>query len=71
MMEMFHPDIVLAIESGASPPTTVEKFVEKAICVEYRMAQLKKRGLGTSRLGKISRRRAVTIKQRDLTEGLS
>ena len=38
---MFRPDIALAIESGGSPPTMVEKCVERAICVEYKLAQLK------------------------------
>ena len=41
MMNMFCPDIVLAIESGGSLPTTVAKCVEKANRVEYRLAQLK------------------------------
>ncbi|KAL5549894.1 hypothetical protein UlMin_000070 [Ulmus minor] len=41
MMGMFRKDIALAIESGGSPPTTVAKCVERAIRIEYRMAQLK------------------------------
>ena len=41
MMDMFRPDITLAIESGGSPPTTVAKHVERTIRVEYKLAQLK------------------------------
>ena len=41
MMDMFRPEIALAIESGGSPPTIVAKCVERAICIEYRLAQLK------------------------------
>ena len=41
MMDMFHPNITLAIKSGGSPPTTVADCVEKTIHVEYRLAQLK------------------------------
>ena len=42
MMDMFHPSIVLAIESGGSLPSTVAKCAERAIHVEYRLAQSKK-----------------------------
>ena len=31
MMDMFRPDIALAIESGGSPPTTMARCVEKAV----------------------------------------
>lgn len=41
MMNMFRPDITLAIESGGGPPTTVVECVDRAIRVEYRLAQLK------------------------------
>ena len=41
MMDMFHLDITLSIENGGSPSTTVPKCVERAIRVEYRLAQLK------------------------------
>ena len=41
MMKIFHPVIALAIKSGSSPPTTVVKYVERAIHIEYRLAQLK------------------------------
>ncbi|KAL5575507.1 hypothetical protein UlMin_017206 [Ulmus minor] len=41
MMDMFFPDIALAIESGGSPPVSVEECVERALRVEYRLAQLK------------------------------
>ncbi|KAL5537339.1 hypothetical protein UlMin_046267 [Ulmus minor] len=41
MMDMFKPDIALAIESGGSPPTTVARCVERAVRIEYRMAQVK------------------------------
>ena len=41
MMDMFRPKIALAIESGRSPPTTAAKCVERAIRIEYILAQLK------------------------------
>ncbi|KAL5553903.1 hypothetical protein UlMin_041305 [Ulmus minor] len=41
MMDMFKPDIALAIESGGIPPTTVARCVERAVRIEYRMAQVK------------------------------
>ncbi|KAL5540269.1 hypothetical protein UlMin_046310 [Ulmus minor] len=41
IMDMIRPDITLAIESGGSPPRTVAKCVERAIRIEYRMAQVK------------------------------
>ncbi|KAL5580695.1 hypothetical protein UlMin_013137 [Ulmus minor] len=41
IMDMLRPDITLAIESGGSPPRTVAKCVERAIRIEYRMAQVK------------------------------
>ncbi|KAL5561951.1 hypothetical protein UlMin_031698 [Ulmus minor] len=41
MMDMFKPDIALAIESGGSPPTKVARCVERAVRIEYRMAQVK------------------------------
>ena len=41
MMDMFWPDIALAIESGGSPPTIVARCVERAVRIEYRMAQVK------------------------------
>jgi len=41
MMDMFLSDIALAIESGGSSPTTLAKFVERTICIEYRLALLK------------------------------
>ena len=41
MMDMFHPDIALAIESEGSSPITVAKCVERVIRIEYRLAQLK------------------------------
>ncbi|KAL5560715.1 hypothetical protein UlMin_036926 [Ulmus minor] len=41
IMDMLRPDITLAIESGRSPPRTVAKCVERAIHIEYRMAQVK------------------------------
>ena len=39
MMKMFCPVIALAMESGGSPPTTKAKYVERAIHIEYRLAQ--------------------------------
>ncbi|KAL5579017.1 hypothetical protein UlMin_011459 [Ulmus minor] len=41
MMDMFRPNIALAIKSGGSPPTTVARCVERAVKIEYRMAQVK------------------------------
>ncbi|KAL5582106.1 hypothetical protein UlMin_014548 [Ulmus minor] len=41
MMDMLCPDIALAIESGGSPPVSVAECVERALRVEYRLAQLK------------------------------
>ena len=41
MMDMLCPDIALAIESGDSLPTMIVKCVERAIRIEYRLAQLK------------------------------
>ena len=43
MMDMFQPDIALAIESGGSPPTIVARCVERAVRIEHRMAQLKEK----------------------------
>ena len=41
MMDMFRPDIALAIESGGSLPTTVARYVERAVQIEYRMTPVK------------------------------
>ena len=41
MIDMFRSDIALAIESGGSPPTTVARCIERAVQIEYRMAQVK------------------------------
>ena len=41
MIDMFRSDIALAIESGGSPPTTAARCVERAVRIEYRMAQVK------------------------------
>ncbi|KAL5545288.1 hypothetical protein UlMin_009072 [Ulmus minor] len=41
MMDMFKLDIALAIENRGSPPTTVARCVERAVRIEYRMAQVK------------------------------
>ena len=38
MMDMFKPDIALAIESDGSLPTTVARCVERVVRIEYRMA---------------------------------
>ena len=38
---MFRPDIALAIESRSGPPTTMADCVDRAIRVEYRLAQMK------------------------------
>ena len=42
MMDMFCLNIALAIESGGGPLTTMADCVDRAIRVEYRLAQLKK-----------------------------
>ena len=41
MLEMFRPDISLAIESGGDQPTTTTDYVERAYRVEHRLNQLK------------------------------
>ena len=41
MMDMFWPNIALAIESGGSPPTTVARCIERVVRIQYRMTQLK------------------------------
>ena len=41
MIDMLHPDITLAIENGGSMSTIVAKCFERAIRVEYKLAQLK------------------------------
>ncbi|KAL5580978.1 hypothetical protein UlMin_013420 [Ulmus minor] len=41
MMDMFRPDIALAIENGGSLPTIVARCVERAVRIEYIMAQVK------------------------------
>ena len=38
MMDMFWPKIALAIESGGNLPTTMAKYVKRAIRIEYRLA---------------------------------
>ena len=43
MMDMFRLDIALAIESGGIPPTMVARCVERAVRIEYRMAQVKEK----------------------------
>ena len=37
MMDMFRPDIALAIESDGSQPNTVAKCVERVVRIEYRI----------------------------------
>ena len=41
MMEMFKPELVMAIDSGSEPPTTVADCVARAIRVEYRLGKVK------------------------------
>ena len=43
LMDMFRPDIALAIENGRSPPHTVARCVERAIGIKYIMAQVKEK----------------------------
>ena len=41
MMEMFKPELAMAIDSGSEPLTTVADCVARAIRVEYRLGQVK------------------------------
>ena len=41
MMDIFFPDIALAIESRGNPPISVVECVDRALGVKYRLAQLK------------------------------
>ncbi|GMN64787.1 hypothetical protein TIFTF001_033878 [Ficus carica] len=41
MLDMFHPEIAVIIDSGEKPPTTVAECVERALRAEYRLAQAK------------------------------
>ena len=41
MMEMFRPELALAIDSGPEPPSTVADCVVRAIRAEYRLGQVK------------------------------
>ncbi|KAL5560269.1 hypothetical protein UlMin_036480 [Ulmus minor] len=52
MMDMFCPDIALAIESGGNPPISVSECVERALRVEYRLAQLKEERARKNEAGK-------------------
>ena len=41
MMEIFKPELSMAIDSGNQPPVTVADCVERAMRAEYRLAQVK------------------------------
>ncbi|GMN48353.1 hypothetical protein TIFTF001_017529 [Ficus carica] len=41
MLDMFHPEIAVVIDSGERPPTIVAECVERALRVKYRLAQAK------------------------------
>ncbi|GMN22042.1 hypothetical protein TIFTF001_040161 [Ficus carica] len=41
MLDMFHPEITLVIDSGERSPTTIAECVERALRAEYRLAQAK------------------------------
>ena len=41
MLEVFRPDISLAIESGGGQPATTADYIEKAYRAEHRLNQLK------------------------------
>ena len=43
MLEMFRPDITLAIESGGDPPTTTMNCVECTYMAEHYLNQLKEK----------------------------
>ena len=40
-MEMFKPELAMAIDSGSEPPTTVADYVARAIRAEYRLGRIK------------------------------
>ena len=40
-MEMFKPELAMAVDSSSKPPTTVADCVTRALRVEYRMTQVK------------------------------
>ncbi|GMN35310.1 hypothetical protein TIFTF001_042210 [Ficus carica] len=52
MLDMFHPEIAIVIDSGERPPTTIAESVERALCDV--LLKLSKRGL--SSLKKIRKR---------------
>ncbi|GMN57118.1 hypothetical protein TIFTF001_026231 [Ficus carica] len=41
MLDMFHREIAVVIDSGEKPPTTVTECVKRALRAEYRLAQAK------------------------------
>ena len=41
MMEMFKPELAMAIDSGNQPPVTVADCLERAVRAEYRLTQVK------------------------------
>ncbi|KAL5539945.1 hypothetical protein UlMin_046279 [Ulmus minor] len=41
MLEMFRPELVVVIDSGDNPPTTVAECVDRALRAKYRLAQAK------------------------------
>ena len=41
MMEMFRPELAMAVDSGSEAPTTVANCVTQALRAEYRITQIK------------------------------
>ena len=41
MMEMFKPELAMAIDSRNQPPVTVADCLERAVRAEYRLTQVK------------------------------
>ncbi|KAL5580554.1 hypothetical protein UlMin_012996 [Ulmus minor] len=69
MMDMFKPDIALAIESGGSPPTTVARCVERAVRIEYRMAQVKEERNKYFEAKRSQRKEGTEVQAKDSNRG--
>ena len=61
--------MALAIESGGSPPTKVARCVERFVCIEYRMAQLKEERTRYYEEKKTNGRKVQNIRPRTQTRG--
>ncbi|KAL5575273.1 hypothetical protein UlMin_016972 [Ulmus minor] len=69
MIDMFKPDIALAIESGGSPPTTVARCVERAVRIEYRMAQVKEERNKYFEAKRSQRKEGTEVQAKDSNRG--